>query len=291
MTDPVTEAPSVDPARIEKFYRDLSTMQLDLDADPLALGPKRINQKTSECRGFLSKTERMFLEVSQDLHWYKREHRRALADFELAVQDLMTNDPEVRAGRNITDREAIAHTKLRSDRERISVLQFASEDLEAVLSVIRTKRNDLKDIASRLRDQIKICQEEISLGGRWGTSRRISGPDKADTSSPDGVEEFLDNVLATTVLSPQMADPEIEEEEEEVTPASDVKSIKIGESSDLDSILGEVGQSPPEKKFPDAKADSVFDSALDEFERHLPKPISVQPKIDPSLNEILESFE
>ena len=123
-------------------------MQLDLDADPLALGPKRINQKTSECRGFLSRTERMYLEVSQDLYWYRREHRRALADFELAIQDLMTNDPEVRAGRNITDREAVAHTKLRTDRERISVLQFASEDLEAVLSVIRTKRNDLKNLAA-----------------------------------------------------------------------------------------------------------------------------------------------
>jgi hypothetical protein len=154
----MSNAPSVDPARIESFYQELAGMQVELDADPLALGPKRINAKTAACRALLSRTERVFLEISQDLYWYKREHRMALADFELAVQELMSNDPEVRAGRNITDREAIAHTKLRADRERISVLQFACEDLDAVLSVVKVKRNDLKDIASRLRDQLKICQ-------------------------------------------------------------------------------------------------------------------------------------
>ena len=280
-----TEAPSVDPSRIEKFYQDLSAMQLDLDADPLALGPKRINQKTAECRGFLSKTERMFLEVSQDLYWYKREHRRALADFELAVQDLMTNDPEVRAGRNITDREAVAHTKLRSDRERISVLQFASEDLEAVLSVIRTKRNDLKDIASRLRDQLKICQEEITLGGRWGSSRRISGGGE-DISQPDGVEALLDSVLATTPTKPEMDEIDLEE----VTPPSEVESLKGEDSPSMDSLLEEIGSTPPAKSFPVAEADSGFDDALNEFEGHIPKTIVVEAKIDPVLDDILDSF-
>ena len=43
------------------------------------------------------------------------------------------------------------------------------QDLDAVLSVIRAKRTDLKDIQGRLRDQFKICQEEIGLGGRWGS--------------------------------------------------------------------------------------------------------------------------
>ena len=269
----MTEAPSVDPIRIEAFYQALGDMHVDLDADPLALGPKRINNKTAECRTFLYKTERMFLEVSQDLYWYRREHRKALADFELAVQDLMSNDPEVRSGRSIQDREAIAHTKLRSDRERISVLQFASEDLEAVLIVVKTKRNDLKDIASRLRDQLKICQEEISLGARWGAHSRARTPNRglaAEDFVADGVEAMLD--LALVAL------PEPEETLEE----------------SVISTFDEIESHPPEQILAlSTISDSDADSALESFSGHLPQEEEVvlpTPKVDQNLDEILELF-
>jgi hypothetical protein len=48
-------------------------------------------------------------------------------------------------------------------------LSMGIQDLDSVLSVIRVKRTDLKDIQGRLRDQFKICQEEIGLGARWGS--------------------------------------------------------------------------------------------------------------------------
>jgi len=271
----MTEAPSVDPIRIEAFYQALGDMHVDLDADPLALGPKRINNKTAECRTFLSKTERMFLEVSQDLYWYRREHRKALADFELAVQDLMSNDPEVRSGRSIQDREAIAHTKLRSDRERISVLQFASEDLEAVLIVVKTKRNDLKDIASRLRDQLKICQEEISLGARWGANSRAKTPNRglaAEDFVADGVEAMLDLAL---VALPE-PDPEGTLEESVISTFEEIESL------------------PTEQTLaPSTISDSDADKALESFSGHLPQEEEVvlpTPKVDQNLDEILDLF-
>jgi len=284
----VTEAPSVDPSRIEKFYQDLSAMQLELDADPLSLGPSRINQKTAECRGYLSKTERMFLEVSQDLYWYRRKHRIALADFELAVQDLMTNDPEVRAGRNITDREAIAHTKLRTERERISVLQFASEDLEAILVVVKTKRNDLKDIAARLRDQIRICQEEVNLGGRWGSSRGISS---GRTVPPNEIESLLNDVLATTASQEEEVEEEVGLNLETVVPLAEVEALKGDEIDNPDALLEEIGKEAPNRVFPTTtKTDFDIDSALDGLEGHLPKPVVAVAKIDPILDDILGSF-
>jgi hypothetical protein len=59
--------------------------------------------------------------------------------------------------------------------------------------VVRIKRADLKDIQGRLRDQLKVCQEEIGLGGRWGragSSLRPSDP------AGDSVHELLEDVLA-----------------------------------------------------------------------------------------------
>lgn len=247
-----TNAPNTSPSRFDALYADLSGMQVDLDADPLALGPKRLNQKIAECRAMLSRCERIFLDVSQDLHWYKREHRRAQADFKLEVQGLLTNDPEVRAGRNVADREAIAATKLRASKEEIDKLGFAVEDLEAVLVVVRTKRADLKDISSRLRDQLKICQEEINLGGRWGL-RGSSNPHSAPISSnSDSVDSLLDSVLSN------------------VNSVSDVEDFR-GESSvsdkEADAVVDEVVGALPDKldlPTPSETADQI-DSLIDLF--------------------------
>lgn len=211
--------PALDPAHIEGLYTALGDMQVDLDADPLELGPKRLNEKIAQCRGMLSRCERIFLDVSQHLHRYKRQHRCASADFKLCLRELLTNDPEVRMGRNVTDREAIASNKLRPEAEEIDRLTANVEDLEAVLTVVRAKRADLKDIQGRLKDQLKVCQEEISLGSRWGRSYPISrrAPDPAGdsvnllladlaqraTESPSELpKEFLDNVVGLTDAVP-----------------------------------------------------------------------------------------
>ena len=70
-----TSDPALDPARLDAIYGELAAMQVDLDADPLELGPKRLNEKIAHGRAMLSKCERIFLSISQDLHRYKRQHR------------------------------------------------------------------------------------------------------------------------------------------------------------------------------------------------------------------------
>lgn len=196
--------PAVEPARIESLYNDLATMQVELDADPLGLGPKRLNEKVSQSRGMLSRCETIYLSVSQDLYRYKRRLRSASADFKLQLRDLLTNDPEVRMGRNVTDREAIASNKLRPEAEVIDHLTACVEDLEAVLTVVRMKRADLKDIQGRLKDQLKICQEEISLGGRWNVpSQRRARVESHKPSSEEpeegSVQQLLDTVFPSVV--------------------------------------------------------------------------------------------
>lgn len=275
----MSDAPSVNPDRIESFFQELAAMQVVLDADPLALGPKRMNAKTAECRALLSRTERIFLEVSQDLYWYRREHRRALADFELAVQDMMANDPEVRAGRNITDRTAVAHTKLRVERERISVLQFACDDLDSVLTVVKTKRNDLKDIASRLRDQLKICQEEIGLGARWSRNKSGAVTKESISKIADSVDNLMDELLAKSGPEPE---PEISSESDD-----DVQEEETPPSSNLDSIFDEVetGSVQPSSQLTSKGTDSESDAYLS----NLNPASEITPlKIDINLDEILD---
>lgn len=201
--------PALDPVRMDGFYTDLATMQMELDADPLELGPKRLNQKISECRGFLTRCERIFLSLSQDLHRYKKALRAAKADMHLAKMDLFANDPEVRMGRNVADREAIASNRLRPQAEEIDRLTACVEDLSAVVVVVKAKRADLKDAQGRLKDQLKVCQEEISLGGRWG--RSFPSTRKLHESALDPAQAEVNDLFATVLKSKDRAPPEAKE--------------------------------------------------------------------------------
>jgi hypothetical protein len=237
-SDPTVDL-AVDPVRIEALYADLDTMQVELDADPLELGPKRLNEKIAQCRGMLSRCETMFLSVSRDLYKYKRRLRAASADYKLRKQELFANDPEVRMGRNVADREAVAGTKLRAQAEEIDQLTACVEDLGAVLTVVRTKRADLKDTQGRLRDQLKVCQEELTLGSRWGKAGSSKRP---PSNEGDSVQSLFDEVLGPAKV------PAVEEE--------------LPEDPDP-------GPSPPPQDFmgdPEVQADQVLDGLPDDPE-------------------------
>lgn len=162
--------PIVDDSYTRRVFDALTQMEVDLDDDPLVFGPKRLNSKVALCRQHLSRCQQIFLQLSDDLHRLNRAHRQAKLDYDLQMQDMLANDPEVRAGRNVRDREAVAATKLRAEREEIFRLETSIQDLDAVMTVVKAKREDLKDIQGRIRDQVKLCQEEINLGAKWGTA-------------------------------------------------------------------------------------------------------------------------
>ena len=168
MSDPTL--PLIDEVYVKRIFEDLEAMDVPLDADPIMFGPKRLNTKVAACRQHLSRCQQIFLQVSHDLHQLKRALRQAKVDFDLQMQDLFANDPEVRSGRNVRDREAIATMKLRTEREAIQHIESAVQDLETVITVVKGRREDLKDVQGRIRDQLKLCQEERDLGVSWGSA-------------------------------------------------------------------------------------------------------------------------
>lgn len=188
MTNTEADLPVVNAEAIDAVFSMLSRMEVILDEDPLQFGPKRLNGKVAEARRMLTECESIFLKVSQWLQKYRAAHRTLEVEFDLEKKHLYANDPEVRAGRNVADREALATMKLREQAQELSRLAQTQSDLEAVMSVIKAKRSDLKDAQSRLRDQIKLCQEEIGLGGKWGT-KPSPGSDTPDLDHTPDVDK------------------------------------------------------------------------------------------------------
>lgn len=299
------------PEEADRIFEELKGLEVGLDADPLVYGPKRLNQKVSEVRHALGRCERLFLDISQRHHAVQRLRLLTSADLEIAKKDMFANDPDTRAGRSVSDREAIAAGKLREQVVALRDLDLSLQSLDAVLTVIKTKRSDLRDTQSRLRDQIRLCQEEIGLGGSWGSKVHNAAPLKpVSAAAPDHLAE-IDSLLGRVdgVVSLGIGLDEDEEEgsgftetppteiEAPVSPVADPVAEALTKESPETIEISPMGSDRPAEAIP---SDSAPVSEVDLFMEGLPddllgfpknKPATVQPVIDDALEAILESFE
>lgn len=210
------------PEEAESIFTELGQLRVELDEDPLAFGPKRLNKKVAEVRRMLDRCERIFLDVSQRMYGTRRALRIAATEIDLTKKSLYANDPETRAGRSVADREAIATGKLAKEMRRMHELDSSALDLEAVLTVVKSKRSDLKDTEGRLKDQVRLCQEEMSLGQHWGS--RLHSSDtmtlQAGHPVPDdakAVADIIASVDGEVHLAKEAGSWEDPPEDEDVT--------------------------------------------------------------------------
>lgn len=249
----IRDLPEVSQETIELIFAQLTEMEVDLDENPLIYGPQRLNAKIAEARQFQTECEKLFLQVSLWHQKYRAGSRAAKLSLELSKKHLFTNDPEVRAGRNLADRDAIASMKLKDEVEEVSTAEAVLQDLESVLLVIKSKKIDLKDIQGRLKDQVRLCQEEISLGARWGNKKfgQVEEPEKEDpnkTTIKQLHEMFKEGVKAREPENKkeQPAQPLLQGTYEdgmgdflEAISQTEVSEIRKSEV-DIDSLLGDL---------------------------------------------------
>lgn len=179
------------PEYFDSLYEDLKTMQVPLDADPILYGPKRLNDRMSLARNYASRCEGIQLDISQELQRRKRTLRGLQTQYELLMKDMLANDVDVRSGKSVADRNATATMKLRDHLSEIDDLEGRVQDLEMFLMVVKTKRADLKDIQSRIKDQKSLVEDEIGLGGKWGQQTpRVDPTPRGLATGDDTVEDL-----------------------------------------------------------------------------------------------------
>lgn len=180
----------IDPNYIDEIYSHLKEMGVDLDENPLELGPKRLQGKVAASRNMLTLVQRLMNDLSHKLHVVRRELRSFKSEIELKTAHLMSTDPEVKTCKSVKDREAMAQMKLNS--LYISKIKKENDEfeLDSVLTSVKSKEKDLKDTLARLRDQIKLCQDEISLGDSWGANLAP----KSEKKRNDDVSDFFNDI-------------------------------------------------------------------------------------------------
>jgi hypothetical protein len=268
MSDESPTLPEITVNVVESVFRRLSTMEVPLDADPLLYGPKRLNGKVAEARGMLTECESIFLDVSLWLQKYRAAHRTLETEMDLAKKHLYANDPEVRAGRNVADRDALATMKLRDQARALSSVAQSQSDLEAMLTVVKAKRADLKDVQGRLRDQMKLCHEEISLGGRWGSKpapgTKAPDLDEAPNVDKKTLKDLHDMFTGDRASEPDLAAhaPPVEEPPAPVEESEPAPAVEAVDASD----------DPPAP--PSQETNGMVDDEADEFLAAIETPVS-----------------
>lgn len=248
----MSDLPKIPEETLDSIFKEIESMSIILDNDPLEFGPKRLNNKVAEARSYLTRCEQLFTRVAQWLQLYKRAHRAGQLDFDLSMQDMLANDPEVRAGRNVKDRDAIATTKMRERREEIDQLGITIQDLEALMTVIKSKRVELRGVQGNLREQKQLCQEEIGLGSKWG-SKVNAQPSGILNATPS-----VDAITMNDINALLMGNPE-----------SDLSTVAVPQEQNLDkpvvapSALDAFKGSPTSQTDIDAYLDAVVPESAD----------------------------
>lgn len=221
----------LDPKVIDGYFDEMAEMEVPLDPDPLLFSPTRLTNKISMTRQHLARTQRIWTELSQRQGILKRELRGADLELELESDHLMAEDPEVAAGPSQGVKEAIVKRKLREMVLRVRDIQDALEDVEIVIKVAASKRTDLKDTQTRIRDQIKLCEEELGLHGRtWG--ERGPGDVTGDAPPVEGKPHRAEGLSVAKRKSVEREQQRsISETQPETTP---------GTMPELDDLLEEV---------------------------------------------------
>jgi hypothetical protein len=108
------------------------------------------------------------------------------------------------------------------------------------MTVIKAKRTDLKDLQGRLRDQLKLCQEQISLGQRWGsktfTSRTFEDPNVISTevNTASLVDQFMTQRQSAEAKVDQQAEQMVETsqptQERETTSVEDELDVALAQA-------------------------------------------------------------
>ena len=221
----------------------------------------------------LSRCERIFLQVAEIYQRFRRAETMMNATLDLKKQNLLATDPDTRSQRSVADREAMTTKKLLAEVQEVSRLELAVNELDAVLTVIKAKRSDLRDVQARLRDQIRLCQEEMGLGSRWGSKR----PDAPPLDEGSGVATGADVEAITDLLGD--VDGEIH--------LAQQKGEWDGDSEEV----GQVGEAPtevvePEVVEPEAPEAELVDLGLEEMDPTIPIPGGKdQPKDQPKEHE------
>lgn len=243
----------VDREVIDKVYSSLLAIHIQLDEDPLGGGPTRLNEKMAKAANMQTRVRNWQQVIAHKSHLFNRQHRLVAKNFEMLMRDRTLYHPKANSFKSQKDRENAAKLLLSDELEELESYEEAKFELEAVLEALKLKDRDIRDLIQRLRDQMRLCQEEIKIGRRWGKSHNVETVNESATSShisESAFDDLLDDILTDSEPAGEgsgTVKPSVTKSDSGGT--SSGQSLEMEESvEDIDfalDSLGDIDLSPP----------------------------------------------
>jgi hypothetical protein len=179
---------------VTALYESLQSMTVALDANPLDYTPVRLASKVAKTREYLSEvqdSEQLYLHLQISV---SRELIQLRNDVELETDMLMAVDEAVQKAATQKIREAMIRYKLKDQITSIKNLEELSTVLDLVMKMLKSKKQDLKDVQSRVKEQASLCADQIKLlNGGWGGKEDFPTPNLTPEKTDGFDTSFLDD--------------------------------------------------------------------------------------------------
>ena len=182
----------MDTDRIEEIYKLLGTLSVDIDSDPVSRGSRYMAEVVALTRGYLNQVACVQLEVMRLQHQLENEVDALTDAFEIASDELLAEDENVKNLPALPDRLAKVNVLLKKEKALIRAKKRQAKDMTHLAKAIRHRQKELDNTISAFRLQKTILEVEYrhSDGDNSETSR--NGGSKLGPDAHFSEQEVLD---------------------------------------------------------------------------------------------------
>jgi hypothetical protein len=291
----------MDQTFVDKIYREVGELHIELERDPTVLGPNYIHEVISRCRNYLNKVSHTRLTLSKMRRDLMVQIGREETLFDMDKDRLLAEDDVVKRAPNIRDREALVNTRLKDRVNTISGYKTELLDLETVEKAVKMVHDELIRTSTEIKTQRALLYSDRVSGAGYGDeSNGGSGPPppKPSTIDEDELEELMRKEVPLVAPKPTPklvvqelsespvetpTEPEVDSELMEALASLDVEvptpeETKVQISSDEDEtkdllagIFGEDEELTPEP---------VVEAAISAISTPVPTPVVETTSVD-----------
>lgn len=166
---------------LEAIIQDLNQKVVVLDPDPLLAGPKALMDKIAACANYKNEVTVLRANTLRSKHHLSQQVIAARALYQMELDQLTTNDVDIKNLPSISDRQAAARIRLRPKAEAIEAIEADHADMDVLLEIVTMRYKGLVDTMQALKSQKALVHDDIkTLGNGWAGS---SGSGSADTGA------------------------------------------------------------------------------------------------------------
>jgi hypothetical protein len=147
-----------------ELRQELSSIRIDLDADPASIGVSNINKKIADVNAQKERVASVLGEAIANV--YEREHNYAALqlDYDIKAGKLLNSDDSIKNLKSEGLRSAALQATFSEEYLKAHTSKIDLTDAEGFLKFVQSKYNQLDSANSNISRQISVVELQLEIG-------------------------------------------------------------------------------------------------------------------------------